>query len=107
MVSFLITVIKLLAIILCVATIHEFGHFLASKLLGVGVDEFSIGFGPKIFQKKFKGTMYSLRWLPLGGYCAIEGEEEKEDNKNSDTSYQKKSPLQKIIILSIVSLRNL
>lgn len=101
MVSFLITVIKLLAIILCVATIHEFGHFLASKLLGVGVDEFSIGFGPKIFQKKFKGTMYSLRWLPLGGYCAIEGEEEKEDNKNSDTSYQKKSPLQKIIILSM------
>lgn len=101
MVSFLITVIKLLAIILAVATIHEFGHFLASKLLGVGVDEFSIGFGPKIVQKKFKGTMYSLRWLPLGGYCAIEGEEETEENKNSETSYQRKNPLEKIIILSM------
>ena len=86
MVSFLITIVKLLAIILSVATIHEFGHFLASKCFGVGVDEFSIGFGPKICQKKYKGTMYSLRWLPLGGYCAIEGEEETEENKNSDTS---------------------
>lgn len=101
MVSFLITIVKLLAIILSVATIHEFGHFLASKCFGVGVDEFSIGFGPKICQKKYKGTMYSLRWLPLGGYCAIEGEEETEENKNSDTSYQKKNPLQKIIILSM------
>lgn len=101
MVSFLITIIKLLAIILTVATIHEFGHFLASKLLGVGVDEFSVGFGPKIVQKKYKGTMYSLRWLPLGGYCAIEGEEENEENKNSETSYQKKNPLEKIIILSM------
>lgn len=101
MVSFLITIIKLLAIILSVATIHEFGHFIASKMLGVGVDEFSIGFGPKIVQKKYKGTMYSLRWLPLGGYCAIEGEEATEENKNSDTSYQKKNAFEKIIILSM------
>lgn len=101
MLSFLITVVKLLAIILVVATIHEFGHFLASKLLKVGVDEFSIGFGPKIIQKKFKGTMYSLRWLPLGGYCAIEGEEETEENKDSETSYQKKNAFEKIIILSM------
>ena len=101
MVSFLITVVKLLVIIVAVATIHEFGHFLASKLLKVGVDEFSIGFGPKIVQKKFKGTMYSLRWLPLGGYCAIEGEGETEENKNSESSYQRKNPLEKIIILSM------
>jgi len=99
LVSFLITIIKLLVIILSVATIHEFGHFIASKMLGVGVDEFSIGFGPKIVQKKYKGTMYSLRWLPLGGYCAIEGEEATEESKNSDTSYQKKNAFEKIIIL--------
>ncbi len=101
MVSLIITIIKLLAIILCVATIHEFGHFLASKLQGVGVDEFSIGFGPKIVQKKYKGTMYSLRWLPLGGYCAIEGEEATEENKDSKTSYQNRNAFQKIIILSM------
>ena len=101
MVGFLITIIKLLAIILVVASIHEFGHFLASKLLKVGVDEFSIGFGPKIVQKKFKGTMYSLRWLPLGGYCAIEGEEPSEDGVESESSYQKKNAFEKIIILSM------
>ncbi len=101
MLAFLITVIKLLVIILVVASFHEFGHFLASKLQGVGVDEFSVGFGPKIVQKKFKGTLYSLRWIPLGGYCAIEGEEETEENKDSETSYQKKKPWQKIIILAM------
>lgn len=101
MVGFLITIVKLLAIIVAVATIHEFGHFLASKLLKVGVEEFSIGFGPKIVQKKFKGTMYSLRWLPLGGYCAIEGEEPAEGEEVSETSYQRKNPLEKIIILSM------
>ncbi len=101
MLGFLLTIVKLLAIIVAVATIHEFGHFLASKLLGVGVDEFSIGFGPKIVQKKFKGTMYSLRWLPLGGYCAIEGEEQTEENKDSEKSYQKKNAFEKIIILSM------
>lgn len=112
MVSLLITIVKLLVIILCVATIHEFGHFLASKCLKTGVDEFSIGFGPKIFQKKFKGTMYSLRWLPLGGYCAIEGEggeESEEDKEEKDsktkeipsTSYQARKWWEKIIILSM------
>lgn len=101
MLTFLITVIKLLVIILVVASFHEFGHFLASKLQGVGVDEFSVGFGPKIVQKKFKGTLYSLRCIPLGGYCAIEGEEETEENKDSETSYQKKKPWQKIIILAM------
>ena len=99
MLSFLITVVKLLAIIVAVATIHEFGHFLASKLLKVGVEEFAIGFGPKIVQKKYKGTMYSLRWLPLGGYCAIEGEEPDENGQESETSYQKKKPWEKIVIL--------
>lgn len=109
MVGLLITIVKLLVIILCVATIHEFGHFLASKCLKTGVDEFSIGFGPKIFQKKFKGTMYSLRWLPLGGYCAIEGEggeesEEDEKDKNKEpapTSYKARKWWEKIIILSM------
>ena len=72
-----------------------------TDLIKVGVDEFSIGFGPKIVQKKFRGTMYSLRWLPLGGYCAIEGEEETEENKDSESSYQRKNPLEKIIILSM------
>lgn len=95
MLSFIITVVKLLLILCIIATIHEFGHFLFSKLFKVGVNEFSIGFGPKIWQKKFGETMYSLRWIPLGGYCAIEGEEGASDKDNSIT---KKNIFQKVII---------
>jgi regulator of sigma E protease len=95
---FLTTIIKLLLILGVVATIHEFGHFLAAKLFNIGVNEFSVGFGPKIVQKKFKGTMYSLRWIPLGGYCAIEGEEGKSE---SETSFGNKSTFKKILVLSM------
>lgn len=96
MISFIITIIKLLVILGIVATIHEFGHFLASKLCKIGVNEFSIGFGPKIFQKEFRGTMYSLRCLPLGGYCAIEGEEGTSDR---DDAFSNKNVFQKIFVL--------
>jgi regulator of sigma E protease len=78
-----------------VATIHEFGHFIAAKLLKIGVNEFSIGFGPKILQKKYGETMYSLRWIPLGGYVLIEGEGEESDKVDS---FSKKNALTKIIV---------
>lgn len=96
MISFLFTVIKLLIILGVVATIHEFGHFIFAKLFKMGVEEFSIGFGPKIFQKKYKNTMYSLRWIPLGGYCAIEGEEGETD---SESAFSNKSPWKRIVVL--------
>lgn len=92
MISFVITIVKLIVILGVVTTIHEFGHFLASKICKIGVNEFSIGFGPKIFQKEFKGTLYTLRCLPLGGYCAIEGEEgtsEREDSFSNRNVFQK------------------
>lgn len=55
-------------------TIHEGGHCLVSKLLGVRVNEFSVGMGPLISQKEKNGTKYSFRLIPIGGYCALEGE---------------------------------
>ena len=60
--------------------VHEFGHFIAAKAFGVPVNEFSIGMGPLLFQKKKGETDYSLRLLPIGGYCAMEGEDEESDN---------------------------
>lgn len=96
MLGFILVVVKLLIILGIVATIHEFGHFLFSKMFKVGVNEFSIGFGPKIVQKKFGETMYSLRCIPLGGYCAIEGEEGTSDKENS---LQNKNFIQKVLIL--------
>ncbi len=58
-------------------TIHEFGHYLAGKLLGFGVEEFSIGFGPAVFRhtSKRSGELFALRLIPLGGYCAFLGED--------------------------------
>ena len=96
MITFIFAVIKLLIVLCIVATIHEFGHFLAAKFFKVGVKEFSIGFGKKIVQKKYKETMYSIRWLPFGGYVMIEGEGEDSD---SPTSFSKQNAFVKIMIL--------
>lgn len=59
-------------------TVHEFGHFITAKMTGMRVDEFAIGFGPNIFQKKYGETLYSLRIIPLGGYNKIAGMEPDE-----------------------------
>lgn len=77
----------ILAIVLfgVIIMLHELGHFLAAHLTGVGVMEFAVGFGPKLWSKKAKsGTTYSLRALPLGGYCRFiaddeDGVEDRED----------------------------
>lgn len=63
--------------------IHEFGHFIAAKLLGVRVNEFAVGFGPKLFSKKFGETNYAVNLIPLGGYCAMEGEDENSEDKKA------------------------
>lgn len=66
-----------------IVTIHEFGHFICAKLSGIKVLEFSVGMGPKLLQKSLGETKYSLRLLPLGGFCAMEGEDSSEDNPRS------------------------
>lgn len=63
--------------------IHEFGHFLLAKLNGIEVQEFSIGMGPKIVGFQRKETQYSIRILPLGGFCAM-GEDETEDGERRE-----------------------
>ena len=63
--------------------IHEFGHFIAAKSVGVRVNEFSIGFGPKLFSKKWGETTYMLKLIPFGGYCAMEGEDEESGDERA------------------------
>ena len=81
--------------------IHELGHFIAAKKFGVLVHEFSIGMGPKLFSKKGKETMYSLRLLPIGGYIKLEGENalEEEEDLNNPRSFINLHPFKRIIIL--------
>jgi regulator of sigma E protease len=77
-------------------TVHELGHFSAAKLMKVKVNEFAVGMGPAILKKQGKETLYSLRVLPLGGYCAIEG----EDGESEDERSMALRPLwQRLIIL--------
>ena len=60
--------------------VHELGHFAAAKLSGVQVNEFSMFMGPAIFKKQVGETLYSIRCIPIGGYCAMEGEDEESEN---------------------------
>jgi len=74
------TIIKFIVLISFLVVIHEGGHFLTAKAFGMKVNEFAVGFGPKIWGKQKGETLYSVRWIPLGGYCALEGEEEASDD---------------------------
>ena len=65
--------------------VHELGHFLAAKACGVKVKEFSVGLGPQLWHRQSGETVYSLRLLPLGGFCAMEGEEEESDDPRAFT----------------------
>lgn len=62
---------------------HELGHFLFAKLAGVRVNEFSLGMGPRLFGFRRGETEYSLRALPIGGFCAMEGEDEASDDEGA------------------------
>lgn len=79
--SIFITLIAALIVFSAVIAIHEFGHFTVAKLCGIQVNEFSIGMGPALWKKIYKGTQYSLRALPVGGYVALEGEESPESQQ--------------------------
>ena len=86
-------------VLLFMIMIHETGHYLAGKLLKFKIEEFSIGFGKPIFSKKLKsGEVFSLRWIPLGGFCAFHGEDDdaKEDDAECFNSY---APWKRLIVL--------
>lgn len=75
---------------------HEFGHLLMAKLFKIGVPEYSLGMGPKLVGKKIGDTVYNLRLIPLGGFCALEGEDDVSD---SPTAFGNKPVLQRILVV--------
>ncbi len=79
-------VLLAVVILLVMVTIHEFGHYIAGKALGFKINEFAVGFGPAIFKKRSKktGELFALRVIPLGGYCAFDGEDEYEEEQKTD-----------------------
>ena len=76
--------------------VHELGHFVAAKLSGVQVNEFSMFMGPVIFKKQVGETLYAIRCIPIGGYCAMEGEDGGSDNPRS---FEKAAWWKRLIIL--------
>ena len=76
--------------------VHELGHFVAAKLSGVQVNEFSMFMGPALFKKQVGETLYSIRCIPIGGYCAMEGEDGGSDNPRA---FDKAAWWKRLIIL--------
>lgn len=83
--------------------VHELGHFMAAKAVGIKILEFSIFMGPKLFSFERKGTIYSIRAIPIGGFVAMEGEEKDVD---SDTSYSRMPAWKKIIAVTAGPVAN-
>lgn len=80
------SVLLAILILLVMITIHEFGHWIAGKILRFGINEFSIGFGPALFKRKSKksGQIFAIRLIPLGGYCAFRSEDGLDDEKKEE-----------------------
>lgn len=89
---------------LVLIVIHEFGHFIAAKLFGVRVNEFAVGFGPTVFKKQGKETLYALRLVPFGGYCAMEGEDEESADERA---FCNKSPFKRFVIVAAGAVFNI
>jgi len=83
--------------------VHELGHFWAAKKSGVQVNEFALFMGPAIWKKQKGETLYSIRCIPIGGYCAMEGEDEDTENPRS---FQKAAWWKRLIILVAGSAMN-
>lgn len=98
-------IILSIIVILLMILVHEWGHFIAGRICKVPVYEFSLGFGPKLWQKKGKKeTLYSIRALPLGGYCAFD----KDDSSGAvDSNLNKQPLLHRLFIFAAGPLMNI
>ncbi|MEN9649467.1 MAG: hypothetical protein RL094_434 [Candidatus Parcubacteria bacterium] len=98
----MITIILFLLVLTALVFVHELGHFLAARFFGVRVDEFAIGFPPRLFSKKYKNTDYSINLLPVGGYVKIYGEN-PEDAPTQDNLLVKPKWQQLVVLVAGVT----
>lgn len=97
-------VLLAIVVLLVMIMIHEFGHYVAGKIFKFGITEFAIGFGPPIFKRTRKnGEKFSVRCLPLGGFCSFKGEDEDDPDPSA---FNNKKPWQRIIVLISGALMN-
>ncbi len=88
-------IILAILVLMLLVLVHEWGHFIAARKIGVPVEEFSVGFGPLLASKERRGVQYSLRGIPLGGYVRMTGE---EDELDAPDGFMNRKPWEKIVI---------
>ncbi len=100
--TFLLNLLLFILILGFIVFVHEFGHFIFAKITGVYVYEFALGMGPKLFSKKGKETEYTIRAIPIGGFCQLAGEDVDDDDLKKvpkDRRLQSKSCFQRFLIM--------
>ena len=102
--TMILTILAAIIIFALLIFIHELGHFIAAKATGIRVLEFAIGMGPKLFGRKKGDTLYSIRAVPIGGFCAMEG----EDSDSSDPKAINNKPAwQRLLVLAAGAFMNI
>ena len=103
----LTTILSFIAVLGVLIFIHELGHFLAARHVGVRVEAFSIGFPPTAWGKQVGETEYRISWVPIGGYVKLFGQNVNDENPNDPTNYAAKSLFQRLYILAAGPAMNL
>lgn len=103
----LLTFVSFIVVLSILVFVHELGHYLAARHVGVRVQRFSIGFPPKLWGKQVGETEYMISWIPLGGYVKLEGQNLDDENPADPRNYASKTKLQRLYILAAGPAMNL
>jgi len=99
----LLTFITAIIVFSVIVLVHEYGHYKVARNVGIRVEEFAIGMGPILYKKEKNGILYSIRAIPIGGFCKMEGEEE---NIKSTTSFSNKTVWQRFKVIAAGPIMN-
>ena len=100
----IVSILIAMLVFFVIVVLHELGHFAVAKLCGVKVNKFAVGMGPAIFKKQKGETEYSLRAFPIGGYCAMEGE---DDDSDDPRAFHNKPVWQRMLVVFAGPVMNL
>jgi len=93
-----VQIISVVFVLGIIVIIHEFGHYISARSLGIAVQEFAVGMGPALWKKQGKTTLYSVRCIPFGGYCLFDPHIEGDDSRGRPLSLVKRKALTKIYV---------
>ncbi|MCJ7507262.1 MAG: RIP metalloprotease RseP [candidate division Zixibacteria bacterium] len=102
----MITIVSFIFVLGILVFVHEFGHFIVAKRTGIKVEEFSLGFPPKMIGKKIGETEYRISWIPLGGYVKMAGENPEEELKGEPWEFMSKPVIIRTLVVSAGPIMN-